>query len=376
MRFRRLLERAQDRVLRSFGRSPTERTAVVSTMLRPSASEPTGYWLQLAISTMLATFGLALDSTAVVIGAMLIAPLMKPLVEMSMGLASGSTGLALGAVVRTMSSIVLVVLVAVGLTWLLPFHEITTELDARTAPSLLDLAVAGACALAAAYATLRADTEIATTAAGTSIGISLVPPLCACGYGLAIGDLAAARGAALLFTANLSGILAITTLVFVSAGFARSDLVEVEALDERARRHAAVRVGRAWTRLASRRLGPFARFVPPLVLVSLVFVPLENALDEIKHRSVIEQQVAALLDGGSSPVVQYQLQQTTRGVSLRVVVVGDGQTADELARRIRVRLASLGVANPALTVWAVPEAASVSALAHRLDELPPPRLPE
>jgi uncharacterized hydrophobic protein (TIGR00271 family) len=308
---------------------------------------------------------------------MLIAPLMRPLVHASMGLATGSAGLTLGAMVRTIASIVLVVVVAFGLTWLLPFHEITNELEARTTPSLLDLAIAAACALAAAYATLRADAEIATTAAGTSIGISLVPPLCACGYALALRDFAAARGAALLFTANLTGILAVTTLMFVLAGFADTRLADPAAgSDSSHRNRAAVRVGFAWSRLAGRQLGPFARFVPPLLLLALVYVPLQNAVGEIKRTSEIRSEVSKLLDDGSVTVVQYHLRQSTRGVSLRVIVVGDAATTKALSNRLREHLVTLGVGSPDIAVWAVPEAAAVSALAQRLDDLPPPPQPE
>ncbi|HSK03883.1 MAG TPA: hypothetical protein VK932_21670, partial [Kofleriaceae bacterium] len=67
-----LARRAQDRIVHSFGRAPEDRAAIVRSMLRRPNGDATGYWLQLAISTMLATLGLALNSTAVVIGAMLI----------------------------------------------------------------------------------------------------------------------------------------------------------------------------------------------------------------------------------------------------------------------------------------------------------------
>jgi uncharacterized hydrophobic protein (TIGR00271 family) len=211
--------RLGDRVLAAFGRKPEERAGVVRGMLSPGRGDAVGYWLQLVIAAMLATLGLALNSAAVVIGAMLIAPLMRPIVELAMGLATGSAALALRAAVRTAASICVVTCVAFAIAWLLPFRAITAELEARTVPTLLDLVVAGACALAAAYATLRTDTDIATTAAGTSIGISLVPPLCAAGYGIAMGNFAVSRGAALLFTANLSGILAIATALFVLAGW-------------------------------------------------------------------------------------------------------------------------------------------------------------
>lgn len=143
--------RLGDRVLAAFGRKPEERAGIVRGMLRPRNGDAVGYWLQLVIAAMLATLGLALNSSAVVIGAMLIAPLMRPIVEVAMGLAAGSAALTLRAAVRTTVSICVVTCVAVAIAWLLPFHTITAELEARTAPTLLDLFVAAACALAAAY---------------------------------------------------------------------------------------------------------------------------------------------------------------------------------------------------------------------------------
>lgn len=376
MRVRRVLHQLQDRILVSLGGDTSARDALVHQMLKPRRGEAGGYWLQLVIATMLATLGLALSSTAVVIGAMLIAPLMKPLVELAMGLATGSAALALRAAIRTIASIAVVVLVAWAITSLLPFHEITGELEARTAPSLLDLAIAAACALAAAYASLRSDADIATTAAGTSIGISLVPPLCACGYGLAIRDLDVARGAALLFTANLSGILAMATAVFVVAGFARVDIRAQEMLEDIDARRASIRIGRAWTNVAARRLGPFARIVPPLVLLGIVFVPLQRAVGEITHRSDVRRSVAEVLGSDRRRVVQYTLEHSAKAVILRVVVVGDAKVAGELEAMLRARLRGLDVLDPQLSVWAVPDASSLSAISRRLDAIPPPTTPE
>jgi uncharacterized hydrophobic protein (TIGR00271 family) len=369
--------RVQDRILRSLGRAPDHRVALVRAMLRPPDGDATGYWLQLTISTMLATLGLALDSTAVVIGAMLIAPLMRPLVEVAMGLATGSAALVLRAVIRTVASICLVTLVALAIAWLLPFHAITAELEARTAPTLLDLVIAGACALAAAYATVRTDGDIATTAAGTSIGISLVPPLCAAGYGLALDDPAVFRGAALLFTANLSGILAIATGVFVLAGFGQVDIRHEEETVEIANAAGAIaRMGQAGSRVMTTRLGPLARIVPPLLLIGIVYLPLQRAVREIQRRTEIGHEISHLLTSDKPRVVQYTLDQTASGVTLRAVVVGDAHAASELDQEVRRRLAHRGVESPRVSVWAVPDAASVSALARRLDEIPPPLVPE
>lgn len=378
MSLRTGIHQIQDRILGYLGRTAPDRSTVVRAMLQPRQGDAAGYWLQLVIAAMLATLGLALDSTAVVIGAMLIAPLMRPIVELAMGLASGSAGLVLRATVRTAASVAVATIVAIAITWLLPIHEVTRELHARTAPTLLDLVVAGTCALAAAYSTLRTDADIATTAAGTSIGISLVPPLCAAGYGLAIGDVTVAKGAALLFTANLSGILVVATFLFALIGFARVDIrAEEKAFDELGMRLGrSIRAGRAWSRLAGARLGPFARLIPPLVLVGIVFLPLQRALDQIRHRSAIRAQVSRMLGRGARRVVQYSLDQTGPEVVLRAVVVGDSHAASALEQELRAGLAAVDVLTPELSVVAVADAAAMSSLSRRLDSIPAPVVPE
>ncbi|MGE5184506.1 MAG: DUF389 domain-containing protein, partial [Acidobacteriota bacterium] len=368
MAIQRVTHDIQDWLLARFGGAAEQRTPIVRAMLQPRSGDAAGYWLQLVISTILATLGLALDSTAVVIGAMLIAPLMRPLVELAMGLATGSAALVLRALARTVASLACVIAIAIAITWLLPFHEITRELEARTAPNLLDLVIAGGCALAAAYATLRADADIATTAAGTSVGISLVPPLCATGYGLGIADHVVSRGAVLLFTANLSGILVIATALFVVVGFGQVDVRHEElSFDDGERRALALRVGRGWSRAIGSRLGPVARLVPPLVLLALVSLPLARALREIAHRNEVRTAVEQLLEGDQKRVVEYSLVQRAERVELRVFVVGDPDSASRLRDELRSGLAAAGIAAPQIAVYAVPEAASLSALARRVD---------
>ena len=83
----------------------------------------------------------------------------------------------------------------------------TRALTTRTSPTALDLLVAVFCAIAAAYAQVRSGSDTTATAAGTAIGIALVPPLCVVGYGLGTRSREIASGAALLFTANLCAIL-------------------------------------------------------------------------------------------------------------------------------------------------------------------------
>jgi uncharacterized hydrophobic protein (TIGR00271 family) len=172
----RTLHRLQDELLRLLGNSTSARATLVQQMLRRDANEAVSYWLQLVVSVGIATLGLVVGSAAVVIGAMLIAPLLGPIVGLALGLATGSPFLVLRSGGRILFSVLVATCGAAFITYLLPFHELNAELSARATPTVLDLVTAGFCALAGVYAALRGGSDTATTAAGTSIGISLVPP--------------------------------------------------------------------------------------------------------------------------------------------------------------------------------------------------------
>jgi uncharacterized hydrophobic protein (TIGR00271 family) len=348
---------------------------MVRAMLQPRQGEVAGYWLQLLMAAALATLGLALDSVAVVIGAMLIAPLMKPIIALAMGLATGSPPLALRAIVRAVASIVAVVGFATVIAWLLPFHQITHELSARTAPSLIDLFVAGACALVGAYATLFASSDTASTAAGTSIGISLVPPLCTVGYALSIGEWHMALGAALLFTANITGIITVAGIVFIVVGFGQVDVGAEEDSIEPSLRGVANRLGRNISR-ASTRLGPLSRLVVPLILLAAIFVPLRRAVGEMTRRTILRQQLETLLANSELRVAQSSIDLGGNGAVVRVVIVGDSQASQQLDSELHALLTRMGEPDARLSVWAVPDAKALGALTNRLDELPPPVVAE
>ncbi|MBK6512742.1 MAG: DUF389 domain-containing protein [Polyangiaceae bacterium] len=209
----------QDRLASLLGCEPKSRADVIASMLQRTPREIFGYWLQLSIAAGIALLGLVLGSTAVIIGAMLVAPLMGPIVGLGMGLAAGSTVLVLRAAGRVLGSVAVVVAIGAGLTKVIPFHEINAEIAARTTPTALDLGIAVFCAMAGVFATLRPSSDVASTAAGTSIGISLVPPLCVSGYGLGTSAAPIAVGAALLFLTNLAAIIFVSTLSFAAIGF-------------------------------------------------------------------------------------------------------------------------------------------------------------
>lgn len=191
--------------------------------LRPAASPGFDYFLLVVLSGSIATLGLLIDSPAVIIGAMLLAPLMSPII--AIGLASNTSDTALFR--NAASALLRGALISIGLAALvtllnlkLPFismQEIPKEVLARTHPSPIDLAIALAGGLAAAYAITQPNLEAALP--GVAIATALMPPLCTTGVGIAIGRWDIAGGAALLFITNAVTIAFASTFVFFMLGF-------------------------------------------------------------------------------------------------------------------------------------------------------------
>ena len=173
-----------------------------------------------ALSTAIASLGLIANSAAVVIGAMLVAPLMQPIVALAAGLVLArprAEAMSLGLIVLA-SAEAFGVAALVG--WLVPSFRIITltpEILARTAPALLDLLIAVAAGAAGAYLTVRPRAGGAL--AGVAIAVALVPPLGACGVLVAHGNDRLAGGAFFLFLTNLVGIVLAAVVVFLATGF-------------------------------------------------------------------------------------------------------------------------------------------------------------
>lgn len=194
-----------------------------------------GYVLMCALSAGIAILGLLQSSTAVVIGAMLVSPLMGPIAALGIAFASldgkrirkAGTATAAGAAIGIATGMIL--------TWLSPIRDATPEILARTNPNLLDLAVALLSGLAGGYATIMAKGE---TAIGVAIATALMPPLATVGYGLGTMNPGYALGALLLFLTNLSAIAFAFALIARLSGAAR-----LAQSVEWSWRHTAVLVG-------------------------------------------------------------------------------------------------------------------------------------
>jgi uncharacterized hydrophobic protein (TIGR00271 family) len=208
--------------------SEAEREAIASGIFCDQPGELGPYVARLtaltALSTVIAALGLIGNSPAVVIGAMLVAPLMQPIIGLAAALVLARPRgelMSLGLIVLTAAEAFVTALL-VGLA--VPAFRVITltpELLARTAPALLDLGVAVAAGAAGAYVTVRP--RAAGAIAGAAIAVALVPPLGACGVLLAHGNTSLAGGAFFLFLTNLVGIVLAAVAVFLATGFVRHE---------------------------------------------------------------------------------------------------------------------------------------------------------
>ena len=181
-----------------------------------NANSNLDYTVMIVLSAALATLGLLTNSAAVIIGAMLVAPLMSPLSSFSSGMATGILHLTRRASVTLVIGVALSLLISAVMGALLPIDTPTDEMLARGSPNLLDAAIALVSGWVAAYATARKG--IPAALAGVAIAAALMPPLCTIGLGLALLDISLAMGASLLFLANIAFIIAAQYITFLWMG--------------------------------------------------------------------------------------------------------------------------------------------------------------
>jgi uncharacterized hydrophobic protein (TIGR00271 family) len=166
----------------------------------------------LSLATIVASMGLLQDSPAVVIGSMLLAPLMTPMIGCGLALAQANQKLGRTALGTVAVGLLCTLAISFLIGLIAPGVELTPQIYARGEPTVLDLVVALASAAAAAYALARPN--LVGSIAGVAIATALVPPLCSVGLSLAYGDMANALGAALLFVTNFLAIVLAAALTF------------------------------------------------------------------------------------------------------------------------------------------------------------------
>lgn len=290
-----------------------------------NASSNLDYIVMIVLSAALATLGLLTNSAAVIIGAMLVAPLMSPLSSFSTGMATGILHLTRRASVTLFAGVTLALLISIMMGVILPIDTPTDEMLARGSPNLLDAAIALVSGWVAAYATARKS--IPAALAGVAIAAALMPPLCTIGLGIALQDIDLAFGANLLFLANIAFIIAAQYITFLWMGMHPTEDREGASLNQ----------SRAWW---------FVLFVITIILL-LVFARLSSqAVDEAHVR---EQLQADAFHGAT--VVEYQVI-TSVPLEVLLIVQSDHPITPEEVTEAQLLVDELYQQNVDLTVVA------------------------
>jgi len=268
------------------------------------------FLLLIILAAAIATLGLLQSSTAVVIGAMLVSPLMGPIMGLGFGLATIESNLIKRSLVTLAAGMAVAILVAMLIIWLSPIRDVTPELRARTQPTLLDLGVAVVGGIAGVYAIMR---KLSGVMVGVAIATALVPPLSTVGFGIATGRFDFALGAALLFLTNTLAIAFAATIVARLNRFGPS----------LTRQHTAMQV-----------IG----IVLTLGILSIpLALSLNNIVREIGARTTVQSELAGLLGKGDR-VDSLNVQVENDEIAVDGVVLVDqyaSQLNANLARAVR-----------------------------------------
>ncbi len=283
-----------------------------------SARRLTNFFVLLLLAAVIATFGLISDSTASVIGAMIVAPLMGPIMATAAAVVMGSAERALRSLALVVVGVICVIGLSMALTWIVPDVAISftenSQLSSRIAPGLLALLTALASGAAGAFITARE--EIADSIGGVAIAISLVPPLCVVGIALRMGEFGPASGAMMLFITNFLAILLAGGLTFLLGGLGRVAITDDSV---RTRRNA---------------------FIVVVVATLLIAIPLSittyNVVNNALEERAALQEVDAWLDGATYHIIAVNVNDRT----VVVTVDGDGELRPlkELANTLALTL--------------------------------------
>ena len=295
----------RDRLAAQMGVDEQRKTEVYLEISQAATLKDTTHWLQIIFSAGIATLGLVLNSPAVIIGAMLISPLMGPILSLGLALAAGDFIL----LARGIANITLSCSVAIGfavlLIFILPFKEATSEILARIQPNTLDLGVALFSGAIGAIAICRPIKGVVTSIPGVSIAVALMPPLCVVGFGVGVAfslnwseGFQIAKGGGLLFLTNLVAISFASLLVFLMLHIDTETVRERVKLWESSDRESLAVQNFLGRYVFLKRLRPIGslpgRLLVVLLTVLALLVPLSSAFYRLGEEVTEKQQQNAL----------------------------------------------------------------------------------
>jgi uncharacterized hydrophobic protein (TIGR00271 family) len=271
----------------------------------------------LLLATVIATAGIIANSTATVIGAMIVAPLMTPIMATTAALTMGQVGRATRALTLVGIGVIFVVGLSALLGWLyrgIIDFGVNPQITGRVSPTVVDLIAALASGAAGAFCMSRED--ISDSLAGVAIAISLVPPLCVVGLSAQAGYPEQAMGALLLFVTNFLSILLAGGAVLVILGLNKAANARITGP---ARRNAYLAIGLA---------------------TLLVSVPLIATGRQATANFIGQQDSKAIVSGWLQGSTYTNESVVYLGDTVRVVITGDGEPPafEALVQALRTQL--------------------------------------
>ena len=199
---------------------PTPLASVNRTLWRLSVPS-FNFHFMLGLSAIISTLGLLANSVAIIIGAMIIAPLMGPIVGMAFSVAMGNRKLLRRSSFTLFKGLILTIVVSWATASIIGLETVESEVLSRTNPTLIDFGIAMAAGMAGAFTQTRRS--IADAIPGVAIAVALVPPLSVIGIGLALKEQEIAVGSSLLFLTNLICIIFFGSLIFLFQSYGNID---------------------------------------------------------------------------------------------------------------------------------------------------------
>ena len=221
----RRLEDAARKKLRKIA-STINHEAVIKDIYQETEISP-GYFLTLTLANLIALSGLITNSAPVIIGAMLISPLMGPILSIGFAFNTGARTIWRKSVKKIVVSVALTIGVAAAAAFLSPLKEITPEILSRTRPNLYDLIIAFLAGSAGAAA-LCTKKNYLTVVPGVAIATAVIPPLSVAGFGIGVVNANLFLGGFLLFFTNFVAIIIATAVVFFVYGFRPKMITETD----------------------------------------------------------------------------------------------------------------------------------------------------
>lgn len=268
-----------------FFRQNLKRQEKVYEQIKNNAKSDFGFYILTIFASIIIALGILINSTPVVIGGMLIAPLVWPIMAMSIAIAMGRTALLQKSLFTLLKSILIIIVVAIVLGFIVPELVLeNNELLGRTSPTILELVVGLAAGFIGAF--IIAYPKLGSAIAGVVVAAAIVPSVSIVGISLARGDLSSATGSFLLFLSNLIAIIFSAVILFLISNFST-----------RTQRAEDVRVsGFRWT-----------MFLLLIIIIPLFFITKQTAF-EIKTHNVSKEVIESILENSFVSDIKTQKQ--------------------------------------------------------------------